>query len=320
MVYLAHWTRNITLITVLLVIPCTGFAQQHFTDCIASNANDATVILPSDTVVTYPDGDRLQEGDEIALYSEDGRCAGVAVWDSSETAASVSVADRDTTAGILDGYESEESLEYRIWRSSDEQEYEVSSSSYSCSLPHCRSDGLYERDGIYEVSLLTLNSGVSQMIALNAGWNVISSDVAPKPEDIDSVFAGVSVSIVKDEDDNVFIPDEDRNEIGVWDSTDAYKVYTDSDQSLTVKGEAVADTVAIPLQKGWNLVPYRPNDSLAVDVALESISNELVIVKNEVGETYVPAYGIDQIGALRPSEGYQVYVEASTELVYPTGL
>lgn len=161
--------RAAPLVAVLLLIPCTGFAQQHFTDCVENDADDGIVVIPSDTVVTYPDGGHLRTGDEMAVYTEDGRCAGVAVWDSSETAMSVSVADVDSTAGVLDGYEPNEPLEYRIWRSSDEQEYEVSSSSYHCTLPLCRSDGVYRRDGIHEV--LTLEASLDrrfQLATLNA--------------------------------------------------------------------------------------------------------------------------------------------------------
>lgn len=164
----------------------------------------------------------------------------------------------------------------------------------------------------------TTETSVSQGISLQPGWNVISSHVAPDSKEMDSVFVNVSIGVVKDEDGNVFVPAENRDEIGVWDSTSAYKVYTEAGQTLTITGSAVADTAAIPLQKGWNLVPYRPTDALPVDVALESIHSELVIVKNETGETYVPAHGINDIGQMNPTEGYQVYVEAPVNLIYPT--
>lgn len=154
----ADWTRIIPLLVILLLIPGLGLAQEHFTDCIDSNVNDATVVVPSDTTVTYPDGDPLRTGDEVALFSDDGQCAGVAIWDSSKTALSLSVADLDSTAGILEGYTANESLKYRVWRASEDREYDVSSTTYSCTLPICRSDGVYERDAVYEVSKLRLPS------------------------------------------------------------------------------------------------------------------------------------------------------------------
>jgi hypothetical protein len=157
---------------------------------------------------------------------------------------------------------------------------------------------------------------VSQNVPLEPGWNVISSRVAPTAPDLDSVFSDVSVEVVKDENANQYIPSENRNEIGAWDSTEAYKVYTESKQTLTLEGAVVHDTTAISLEKGWNLIPYLPASAQSVKGSLESISSELVILKDEAGRTYVPSYGIAEIGQLEPTEGYQVYVETPTELIY----
>ena len=131
--------------------------------------------------------------------------------------------------------------------------------------------------------------------------------------------AFVSVSAVKDERGNTYIPSENRNDIGDWASTEAYKVHSESAQTLTITGSSVETTTTIPLQKGWNLIPYLPDDAQSVDVALQSISRELVLVKDEAGNTYVPAYGINEIGQLEPKEGYQVYVNADVDLVYSSG-
>lgn len=156
-----------------------------------------------------------------------------------------------------------------------------------------------------------------QQIGLAPGWNVISSRIAPSTDDIETVFQDVTVKAVKDEEGNLFIPSENRDEIDAWESTEAYKVYSESDQSLEIEGTTMDANTGIPLQEGWNLVPYLPNTSQDIESALSSISEELVMVKDGAGNTYVPAYDIDQIGRLRPEEGYQVYVDAPVELVYP---
>jgi hypothetical protein len=160
--------------------------------------------------------------------------------------------------------------------------------------------------------------GSAQTVGLDPGWNVISSDIAPKNDDLKTVFEDVSVSVVKDEDGDTYVPSDDENQIGSWDSEEGYKVYTESSQSLTLVGSSVDATTTIPLQEGWNLVPYLPDDSQPIEDALSSISGELTIVKNEEGETYVPAYGINEIGRLEPKEGYQVYVTDPVDLVYST--
>ncbi len=162
-------------------------------------------------------------------------------------------------------------------------------------------------------------SGVSQAISLAPGWNVISSHVAPDTAALETVFRDASVEVVKDENNNLYVPSENRNEIGAWDSTEAYKVYTESSQTLSIEGTTVEEKTTIPLQKGWNLIPYLPPDARSVSAALESIETELVLLKDEAGNTYVPAYGVDEIGQLTPENGYQVYVNADVDLVYSSG-
>lgn len=148
------------LLAGLLLAPEWTHAQQHFTNCLSSDVNDATVIVPDTVAVTLGESNSLSTGDEIALFSNDGRCAGVGVWDETEDALSITVVGVDSTADIVEGYETEEELKYRIWRQSDGTEFEVSSAAYTCSLPNCRSDGLYGSDAIYEVSALDASSAL----------------------------------------------------------------------------------------------------------------------------------------------------------------
>jgi len=152
-------------ITLSLGVSSSAWAQQHYTNCITNSANDATVIIPTDATVTLGTGNSLSTGDEIALYSNDGACAGVAVWDSTTSAISIAVANRDSVAGIENGYETGEQLKYRVWRKSDDQEFEVSSVSYTCTLPQCRSDGTYARDAVYEVTGLDASSALPVELA-----------------------------------------------------------------------------------------------------------------------------------------------------------
>lgn len=145
----------IAVLASILVLPAPVLAQEHFTDCLSNNVYDASVVIPTDATITLEkSGDGLSTGDEVALFSNDGQCAGVAVWDSTKEAISITVTTVDSTASILEGFETGEKLKYRIWRASDKRTFDVTSASYDCSLSGCRSDGQYERNAIYEVTEL----------------------------------------------------------------------------------------------------------------------------------------------------------------------
>jgi hypothetical protein len=134
------------------------------------------------------------------------------------------------------------------------------------------------------------------------------------------VFEGLSgaVSEVKDADGNRYVPSEGINEIGDWDALQGYMVHVTENAELIMEGSAVTATTSIPLEKGWNLVPYYPETALPVTEALSSISDQLVAVKDRYGNAYLPQYSINDIGELQPGRGYRIYVSSATELTYPS--
>lgn len=68
---------------------------------------------------------------------------------------------------------------------------------------------------------------------------------------------------------------------------------------------------AIPVNRGWNMISLNTHlkDSSASAV-FDSISGR-ILVKNNAGLVYWPAYGINTIGSVRTGEGYKVYSDSS---------
>lgn len=151
--------RFVALLVFLLLFPGWSWAQQQFTECLPPNVNDANILVPTEAPVELESGDiELAQGDEIALFSNDGTCAGVAVVDTAKSAVVLTVANVDTTAGLLSGYEAGEPLKYRFWRKSTNTVMSVSSVSYECTLSNCRTGGGYEKNAVYEVKAMEASS------------------------------------------------------------------------------------------------------------------------------------------------------------------
>jgi hypothetical protein len=188
---------------------------------------------------------------------------------------------------------------------------EANASNYSGNgLPYSWEDIANNRDGTTTI----------QAIPLAAGWNLISSHVAPDSPDMPSVFGGVSsVEIVRDESGNEYRPENGTNDIGPWSDGESYMVYVTSADTLRLSGTAIAVDSPIALSEGWNFVPYYPGATQSPPDALGSIVNELVMVKDQTGAGYIPSYNIDQIGELKPGQGYKVYVNSGVELIYEEG-
>ncbi len=134
---------------------------QHFTDCLTreETGSSATVVIENDVDTTLPNGASLKTGDEVALITNEGVCAGVAPWDPDESDTSIPVAG-PRLPSIPDGesgYALDEELKYRIWDASADTVYEVGSTAEYASCDHaslCQADGRYEDDVIFTVTSL----------------------------------------------------------------------------------------------------------------------------------------------------------------------
>jgi hypothetical protein len=164
------------------------------------------------------------------------------------------------------------------------------------------------------------DASTSQVIPLQKGWNIVSTSVSPNAPVMDSIFAELQseIMVVKNEAKEEYRPDENINEIGQWNSEEAYRVYAESDVTLTILGDSLGSP-SIELEEGQNLVPYFPSSPLSVEEAVSSITEKLVRVRDETGRAYSPERDPDILEQMEPGEGYKVYVRQSTTLTYPDG-
>jgi hypothetical protein len=163
-------------------------------------------------------------------------------------------------------------------------------------------------------------ASLSQEINLRAGWNTVSLHLIPNETKMSNLLKNVlgDVVMVKNGTGKVYYPEFGINDIGAWNILEAYEVHARSAITLKIEGSAfVARQTPIPLDEGWNLVPYLPNEYLEVEEALASIASKLIMVVDEAGSVYYPEIGLDKIGKMVPGKGYNIYVSSATNLSYP---
>jgi hypothetical protein len=159
-----------------------------------------------------------------------------------------------------------------------------------------------------------------QEFSLSPGWNMISSYVAPTNPAMAVVLADIedAMILMKNGNGQVYWPAENSNSIGDWDVNDGYQIFMQSEHTLAITGQKVDPTQqTIDMLSGWNMVSYLRESSMAVGLALNSISDRLTIAKDGAGQTFWPAYEVNQIGDMQPGQGYQVYMTADGDLTYP---
>lgn len=160
----------------------------------------------------------------------------------------------------------------------------------------------------------------SQTIELQQGWNLVSLRLVPDEIDMESIFSDVAsdIELVKNAQGDVYSPGYDIYDIESWDPSEAYMIFALEATSITLTGQLlIPEDTPISLRAGWNLSPYIGDGAVPIEDALESIEDELVLVKDNEGLTYYPRYGINDIGSMQPGKGYRIHVDRDATLLYP---
>ncbi len=95
-------------------------------------------------------------------------------------------------------------------------------------------------------------------------------------------------------------------------------VNTYSNCNFSITGTAVIpESSPIQLFPGWSLISYLRNNPIDVVTAMSSISNSIILIKDNYGNIYYPGYGINNIGNMQVGQGYWIYMNAPAVLIYP---
>jgi hypothetical protein len=276
--------------------------------------NFATIIVP--VTIDPMIGDRpFTNGDAVGLFYErtpgNWYCAGYDVWD--ENGASIIVYGDDASTQIKDGYDVDELFKFRVWDKVELQEVQAFAT-------YLMGSDSYQADGFSMLASLTTLVPATQNIQLNSSWNTISSYISPTNANVASMFSDIesSVGVMKNQDGLMYNPSFNINEIGNWNSSEAYLINMLNSETLSITGEQIApEENTISLTTGWNLSAYYRDNLMSTPTALASINANLFIAKNNAGGIYCPVYSINTVGNMLPGQGYYLYMTEAADLTYP---
>jgi hypothetical protein len=171
-----------------------------------------------------------------------------------------------------------------------------------------------------------LNAGgiVEQSIALQSGWNLFSTHIAPLLPPLRQALGSIdgrydrvlsSNGVYATNLDNVF------NTLQAIQSGQGYYLRTvDAGTTyLLLQGIPQAADTPIPLVAGWNWIGYLPQAPLPIATALQSIDGLYQRVLS-INKTYVPGSPFSTLHTLSPGEGYLIYMNQAATLIYPSSV
>jgi hypothetical protein len=276
--------------------------------------NNSTIVIP--TSIAPMIGDRyMTNGDAIGLFYQQSpgvwACGGKEVWSGTNLAITVWGDNLQTT--LKDGFSVNENYIYKVWDGLFLREL-------SATATYESGPSNYQVNGFSVLSGLTVYIPSTQTYNLPIGWSMISSYITPFQAGLNDIFIGVTNNIVimKNGQGQNYIPSNNINTIGNWNVLNGYQIKLNAETAFQIYGiGATPETTPVTLAATWNLIAYLRATPMPIGTVLAGLGNTVVIAKNGLGQMYVPAYGINQIGNMHPGEGYYLNVNTADTLLYP---
>jgi hypothetical protein len=144
-------------------------ASTHFDQCAANTGSNATFVLPAGASI-QAEGSAIEVGDEVAVFSTDGICAGAGVWTGENLA--IAIWGDDVLTPEKDGLYEGEAITLRLWDSSTDMEYGASAPDaivFANDRPYYTVDGIFRENGIYVV----VGAGFQKAEAEDEAWKTV---------------------------------------------------------------------------------------------------------------------------------------------------
>lgn len=147
---------------------------------------------------------------------------------------------------------------------------------------------------------------------------MISTPLQPSNPAVDFLFRSVeSLQIAYQSDGLFLIPDLGINLIGDIDPTQAYRVFCDEEETVSIVGDSLPFDTEYSLHADqWNWIGHPFQSDVDVTVACESITENIIIMLTDDGRLWIPGEPINTIGDMQPGEGYFGFVTEDVTFQY----
>jgi hypothetical protein len=168
-----------------------------------------------------------------------------------------------------------------------------------------------------------VSSGGSQDLSLVLGYQFISTRIIPEDqnmlnilsENLESLdFVRNTAGLMLRKIGPVWV-----NSIGDWITTEGYLFKMNSEDELTISGEAIDSQTPIDLVTGYQMISFLPETPVNTSAAFADVLTNLDFVRNSAGLMFrkIGPVWVNGIGDMQPCEGYLVKMNADDMLIYP---
>ena len=158
-----------------------------------------------------------------------------------------------------------------------------------------------------------------QNIYIPLGWSILSTYMNPENASVDEIFSPIieHLIILKDYTGDAYIPQFSYNGIGDIQLGYGYSLKMALESEITIHGDYInPENNPLTIINGWSIIGYLRTISTPLDVIFESMQSSIIIVKDYMGNAYIPSFNFNGIGDMHPGQGYQIKTNSSAILQY----
>ncbi len=165
-------------------------------------------------------------------------------------------------------------------------------------------------------------------------WNLVSFTSLPENDSVSTVLAPITDNIIRVSSFDLAWNDGGSagartydpalpqfSDLHYLDPIHGYWIKMSAADTLTILGSKVYDDTLLPLEQGWNLTSYLPENSLAVEDALQSIAGSYAVVSgfDQGALTHVPGSQFNDFTHMVNGLGYWIRMNVDDVLIYRGG-
>ena len=157
----------------------------------------------------------------------------------------------------------------------------------------------------------------TQIVIFNEGWSLFSTYIDPVNDSMSVLFQDIidQTIIVKNNVGAAFLPNWGIDidlEIG-----QGFQAKLSSNSVLEIIGtQLMPELTPIELDLGWNMIAYLREEPADVLLVFQEVEENIIIVKDRLGNVYFPDWNFCNISAMVPGEGYQLKMSDTDSLEY----
>ncbi len=279
------------------------------------------ILIPPDVKADFG-GLPLLPGDYIGFFYLSGgkeQCAGVVRWE--DKFAMVPVFGDDPASAGKDGFATGETFKTRVWQLASQREWKANTrfAPLNSASIHTHTDKFFP-NGISQIAEMAADTAALFSLTLKSGFDLISLPVVPSNLDFLALVDPVKADLeeIQDAKGAKVVPATSLNQIGNFDVRKGYLSKTKKTTQLWVTGNLVKPSqTPIPVPLGWSIIPFWSLTSRPLTEAISSISPSVIMIKDQEGRAYIPAYGINTLGQFLPGKAYWLLTSKADTLRYP---